>query len=612
MVSTYNSVNSIGILLVLLLSALTTGQPITPAVGQSVPEPFSKISVPLNLLFGGNLSSYTIQELQENGLKQEYSISYTDRAGVVQPRLFSYGDHNIEVSYKVDISFAQVSMARWQELEQQVQLLLSDNTITITINGTIKQYSGYRIDYGEMRKLLLELVPQTKDYTFLFFDFLNLDLRRMHWYKGDRFSTSLAGDFRDMRTGGSITNASLFVDLGAISWWLDSSLDTSNIIQLFDAARNGNASSMAQIVNAYIEHVLLFQPFPKVPIIPKYNQYKLELVAISNTSLFYGNPWGSMELPRVVSTLEEFMPYFKASGQFLGTLNVQSVTKVYEQILESIVEINGVRYINLTSSLVALILATIKSFMLPDSDKDIFWIPLLVFYLDLPIYSKDTIDDRWIIGIDKGIVGIDTYDISKSSNAYFERAIKYRALHGVPMIFGMGSPSKWGHTLDFFQDPLSSYDIDALLETRFSDFSTDALARYYSILYNISILSGMQETLEIKNKALTYKWIPIDFSEVRTTLAKADQLFAEGNYTGAATFYMRAWDQYSRVRTKALNWQIGIESTKFFLTLIIFLGVLVFFTRDKLTREWVRNLIAGTKFENQSKSVGKDTKQNEK
>ena len=75
---------------------------------------------------------------------------------------------------------------------------------------------------------------------------------------------------------------------------------------------------------------------------------------------------------------------------------------------------------------------------------------------------------------------------------------------------------------------------------------------------------------------------------------------------------MRAWDQYSRVRTKALNWQIGIESTKFFLTLIIFLGVLVFFTRDKLTREWVRNLIAGTKFENQSKSVGKDTKQNEK
>ncbi len=600
--STLSSSKAFGILLLFFLSIIPINYGILPVSAEKNLEPPSFVSVPLNLLFGGNLTSFTLAELQASGLKQEYSISYVDKNNQVSPRLFSYKNEKIEVKYKVDLSFIQISVSEWQYLEQQVQSIFSPQTIAITINGTVRQYSGFQINYGEMRELLLELVPQMNGYTFLFFDFLNTGLKRLHWYKGDRFSTNLAGDRNDMRIGGSITNASIFVDLGATSWWLDNSLDPSNDTKLFGLAKNGDPSAMAQIINSYIEHVLLFQPMPKIPIIPQYNQYRLELVAISNTSLFYGNPSSSIELPRVITTLADFMPYFEGFARSLGTLNVQSIPLVKEEIADSIVDINGTRYVNLTRSLVNTILTTITTYMLPKTEKNTFWIPLLVFYLELPIFSDGSYKDRWIVGSDQGIVGIDTYDILRENNNYFERAIKYRALHGVPIIFGIGSPSRYGHVFDFIQDPLSSYDMDAKLEMRFSDFSTDSLARYYSILYNVSLISGIEETLEIKKKAFSYKWIPIDFSEALSTLESANQLFAKGNYTGSTILYMKAWDQYSRIRSKALSWQVGIESTKFFFTLVIFLGVLVFFSRDKVTREWVKNLILGRNPRNESAS----------
>ena len=544
-------------------------------------SPPKTIEIPLTINLAGfdNLNG-NLEQLT-HGLISNSSYTY-ESGKQYKTRTFYFGKKPLQINMKYNYSINFLPASTWKQLQNN----LTSFSVAKTVYSPdyLKSYSGLGIPITKTVNLLSNMVKSEKTlYQLVIFNPTISPLNTTtHWYFGNRFRTTSMGSNFDMRVGWSITNNSVFLDVRAKSWWIEQ--NSPEETQLLETASQGNITSLQKIINKLVSYLIGNVPLSRVPIIPSNREMQLSLISISNSSMFFGGSYYVSDFSNVIKKTKELFPYYNIKSKYYGNVPLKDYILTKNVFDQNIKDLNGTRFLDMNSKVIIALYGLIQYSILSDKDRAVFNVIIVLFNLDVPVYrlvNNNSLEEP--LGYSSGMVFVDYYRIRHNS-LYSDNEAHYSILHQIPMIFGLEPHTKNSRLSDFVQDPLSSYDMDKSFYLSYSNFSKCAIARYYSILYNVSILYGLKRSYE---DLKTYKIINIDLRNVEASLSEANKLFRNGEIISATIKYFDTWDEYVKIREKIVNFIIGIKASYFWVSVILVnLGIIIIL-RDKKVSEWI-------------------------
>ena len=548
--------------------------------------PALNINIPINVYLAGFELDYNGESnlLRCLPLNSSYTYIYGEEE---RTRFFYYGNSKLNILLKNNYKLHEIPIDKWTSVQETLLNLTKSSTLTVPVGNEVKTLNGFYLPViitANMFRNWIDTNPGAYNIILIKPTISPLN-NTLHWYKGERYRSSIIANYYDMRIGWSVDNNSVFIDVSSYSWWVEQ--NHPDELKIMSQANQNNITAIGKIISRLVYYLIDNVPLLKIPIIPIDREMRLSLITIYNTSIKGGSPYYLVDMDSLVKKTNELFPYFNTIPKYYGTYKLSYMYAIKDLFEKSIITYNNITFLNFNPELKNVLYVFAREYLIPKNEKNYFNIFVFFFDLDVPIY--ELVDDQLIepTGYSSGIIFIDNYKVTHDTQ-YSDYELRYSALSQIPPIFGVMPHSKYSSFVDFVQDPLSNYDMDKEQYISYSNFTKYAFARYYSVLYNVSILYGLKDS---NNYLQKYPFIHINLDIIEEGLNQANTLFRNGYLLKAAVKYFDTWDEYLVLREKLSNWIVSIESSYFWGSIILSLFSGVIFLREKKVEEIIEKEI---------------------